>query len=133
MKLHAVTAHNDCWRFRIYETVIQLAFSSGVVGERPYRCFVRMLSTDKSIIDGISSLTDSDRVMFAAGFLMKHHPGEQPMLSIVEGSVILELQCPWKRGCLDFFLVTVAVVDRYSNGIPDHVDIQISAIDFSPK
>lgn len=82
-------------------------------------------STDSSIIEGLKSLSDLDRKNFAASFLTIEHPGERPMLHIVEGSVILETECPWNEDRPCFFLVTMAVVDRYSNGIPDHVDIQI--------
>lgn len=124
-RFHPINAHRSHGEFRIYELSIPLSVLSDKEGERPYGCHVMIRSTDSSIIEGLKSLSDLDRKNFAASFLTIEHPGERPMLHIVEGSVILEMECPWNEDRPRFFLVTMAVVDRYPNNIPDHVDIQI--------
>lgn len=125
MRFHPINAHRSHREIRIHELSVALSFLSDREGERPYGCHVMIRSTDSSVIKELRSLSDLDRKNFTESFLMIEHPGERPMLRVIEGSVILEMECPWNRDSPCFFLVTMAVVDRYSNGVPDHVDIQI--------
>ena len=135
MKLgfHDIHGHNDLWNIRIYDVGIAVSIPTSRCDERPYRCHVAVRSTCRALIDWLRSLTSADRTAFAVRFLTKDHPNELPMIQIEQGSTIIEMLCPWKGGERDFFLATLAVVDRYENHIPDHIDIQIEPVLFSRK